>query len=114
MPTRQLRQSDNIRNIAFSRQMALLTQTALKILAKKCSFSSPPLYSVAYLLWAPIKEAQRKNFVQVSCQQDRPLFYDTEFDILALGRYNHTVSSTVFSVSSYILGLRQRTAEEME
>ena len=52
------------------------------------------------------KKAQRKNLVLVTCQQDKPQFYNYEFDFLVLWCYNHTVSSMVFYVSSYILVLR--------
>ena len=68
MPTGQLRQSNNIYNMAFFCQTALPTQRVSKITAKNALF----LRHLCNLLRAPIKKAQRKNLVKVTCQQDKP------------------------------------------
>ena len=46
--------------------------------------------------------------VQITFQQDKPKFNTFEYAIWELGGYKHIVSSSVFSVCSYILVLRLR------
>ena len=69
---------------------------------KRLFFSQSSLQSIK----STNKKAQRKNLVQVKYKQDKPKVSTFEYTIWALGCDNHTVSGSVFSVSSYILVLR--------
>ena len=105
-PTGQLRQSNNICNMAF------FPPKGINNIENFRGFQPKRLFFLSHsfcLLRAPIKKAQRKNLVQVKYKQDKPKVSTFEYTNWALGCDNHTVSGSVFSVSSYILVLRLQT-----